>query len=543
MPYRILLRRDLSQNWNYNDPVLMSGEPGYEMDNRKFKMGDGQTPWSQLPYYCGVTGPTGNTGPIGVTGPTGAFADFHVYDYEIHVSGVDGSDTLGDGNLLNPVASITKALTLIAASRKTIIIHPGIYTESPVIATTATVLTTYEPLGENTSIVGTVSTSVACTIIGLSIQNLIITTNSGVTNVINSTISGTLTKSGSASLTEIRNCSVITALNVTGSGIVNIDGGNPNFLTVNNAAANVIVKNTIACVTPSLVLGSLRIADSVVVALATHAVTSLAGSVISLVNCQFLNAALNNTASVSLQGFYSIINCVYNKPLSSLAASSGSGGTTNSISYSQYINADKFITQGGTSSQYVKGDGSLSSAPYKVFTALLTQSGSHDSQATYVGPSYGNNLTIGISYTIADNGVTADFTNVGAPNNNIGTIFIATGEVPADRGDDNTYLTFDGGAPVATVLENTIGNIWFTYIGPGIYLINSNNLFPLYKTAFFGQSYYNGNNAVITTLNSTLYEGNTDDYIKINAAADLGSGIQLYDGLINGVTIEIRVYN
>ncbi len=81
MPYRILLRRDLSQNWNYNDPVLMSGEPGYEMDTRKFKMGDGQTPWSQLPYYMGVTGPagisdvpgpTGATGSIGATGATGS---------------------------------------------------------------------------------------------------------------------------------------------------------------------------------------------------------------------------------------------------------------------------------------------------------------------------------------------------------------------------------------------------------------------------------------------------------------------------------------
>ena len=75
MPYRILLRRDLSQNWNYNDPVLMSGEPGYEMDTRKFKMGDGQTPWSQLPYYMGVTGPAGISdvpGPTGATGATGA---------------------------------------------------------------------------------------------------------------------------------------------------------------------------------------------------------------------------------------------------------------------------------------------------------------------------------------------------------------------------------------------------------------------------------------------------------------------------------------
>lgn len=72
MPYRILLRRDLSQNWNYNDPVLMTGEPGYEMDTRKFKMGDGQTPWSQLPYYSGITGGTGPQGVTGATGATGA---------------------------------------------------------------------------------------------------------------------------------------------------------------------------------------------------------------------------------------------------------------------------------------------------------------------------------------------------------------------------------------------------------------------------------------------------------------------------------------
>jgi putative NADH-flavin reductase len=48
MPYRILLRRDNSLNWTYNDPVLMTGEPGYETDTNKFKVGDGQTPWSEI---------------------------------------------------------------------------------------------------------------------------------------------------------------------------------------------------------------------------------------------------------------------------------------------------------------------------------------------------------------------------------------------------------------------------------------------------------------------------------------------------------------
>jgi plastocyanin len=70
---------------------------------------------------------------------------------------------------------------------------------------------------------------------------------------------------------------------------------------------------------------------------------------------------LTGVAPVVLNGFYSILNCVYDKPNSTLVASSGTGGSTNSVDYFQYINADKFITQGGTSSQFVKGDGSLDS--------------------------------------------------------------------------------------------------------------------------------------------------------------------------------------
>lgn len=79
MPYRILLRRDYLENWNYNNPVLMTGEPGYEIDTERIKIGDGQSPWTALPYYSGITGATGAdstvpgpTGSIGITGPTGS---------------------------------------------------------------------------------------------------------------------------------------------------------------------------------------------------------------------------------------------------------------------------------------------------------------------------------------------------------------------------------------------------------------------------------------------------------------------------------------
>jgi hypothetical protein len=92
--------------------------------------------------------------------------------------------------------------------------------------------------------------------------------------------------------------------------------------------------------------------------------------VITLANSQFLTSNLGGVAPVVLNGFYSILNCIYDKPNSTLVATSGTGGTTNSIDYFQYINADKFITQGGTSSQFVKGDGSLDSNAVISFNGL-----------------------------------------------------------------------------------------------------------------------------------------------------------------------------
>ena len=102
--------------------------------------------------------------------------------------------------------------------------------------------------------------------------------------------------------------------------------------------------------------------------------------------------------------------------------------------------------------------------PYKVYTALLTQSGGNSDQYTSNG-----NLILGVTYTITINDDNlANWTNVGAPNNNIGTSFVATGTTPISWGS-NSELEYNTGAPVVTVLENTIGNIWFSYEGEGYY--------------------------------------------------------------------------
>jgi hypothetical protein len=307
-----------------------------------------------------------------ISSPSGNFTSLTVsekpvinggYDYEIHVSQIDGNDTTGNGDLLNPVASITKALTLVGSQRKTIIVHPGTYTENPSITVQYTTITGPGLIGGNILLSGTLSTNTGCTIAGIKMTNLTIATPTGAgnVNILNCEISGTLTKSSNADYTVLRLCDYGSA-SITGAGLVAIFGGNPNFTTVNNAGANVIIKSAVT-VAPVLTSGTLSLVDSIVVAAVTNAITSAASSVITLANCQMLTSALSNVAPVVLSGFYSILNCVFDKPNSTLIALSATGGPTNSIDYFQYINADKFITQGGTSSQYVKGDGSLALFP------------------------------------------------------------------------------------------------------------------------------------------------------------------------------------
>jgi hypothetical protein len=47
----IQLRRDNSIAWTNANPVLKQGEPGFETDTSKLKIGDGVKTWTQLDYY------------------------------------------------------------------------------------------------------------------------------------------------------------------------------------------------------------------------------------------------------------------------------------------------------------------------------------------------------------------------------------------------------------------------------------------------------------------------------------------------------------
>ena len=50
MATQIKLKRDTSANWASINPVLAPGEPGYELDTAKLKIGDGTTAYNSLPF-------------------------------------------------------------------------------------------------------------------------------------------------------------------------------------------------------------------------------------------------------------------------------------------------------------------------------------------------------------------------------------------------------------------------------------------------------------------------------------------------------------
>ena len=171
--------------------------------------------------------------------------------------------------------------------------------------------------------------------------------------------------------------------------------------------------------------------------------------------------------------------------------------------------------------------------PYKVYSALLTQTGTSASINQTSGT-----FDIGVTYLIDVYNAGDDFSNIGGPSAGLpgqwdGYSFVATGTTPLVY-TNSSSIDHNTGAPVVTVLENTIGNIWFSYIGLGVYAINSSNLFINNKT-------YLNNKSVIaddtSSLFWSLYDGVSEILIgnTVNGSAD--------NSLITNHPIEIRVYN
>ena len=115
---KIQLRRDTSLRWTAVNPVLSSGEGGYETDTKRIKYGDGVTSWSLLPYKLesGAQGPLGPTGPAGAAGPQGVAGPLGL---EGPIGAAGPVNTLAIGTVTyNPIAlTATATITGTAPSQ------------------------------------------------------------------------------------------------------------------------------------------------------------------------------------------------------------------------------------------------------------------------------------------------------------------------------------------------------------------------------------------------------------------------------------------
>jgi hypothetical protein len=117
---RIQIRRDVSTEWVVNNPILASGEQGYETDTTFMKVGDGVTPWNELAYWNtgSVQGPPGPIGPEGPDGPPGPVGPQGIQgeDGKQGIQGVDGK-TGPSGFSINYLGTTQYSLLPLPASQ------------------------------------------------------------------------------------------------------------------------------------------------------------------------------------------------------------------------------------------------------------------------------------------------------------------------------------------------------------------------------------------------------------------------------------------
>jgi hypothetical protein len=193
--------------------------------------------------------------------------------------------------------------------------------------------------------------------------------------------------------------------------------------------------------------------------------------------------------------------------------------------YKGWLNLDEFV------------ESKVSAPAYKVYTALLTQSGGDDPNTVQ-----GNvNIKPGVTYTIENLEPGDNLIPYGAPNNEVGTSFVCNQDI-FNWGNPLSQLSFNGGAPTATVLENTIGNIWFVYGSTGNYGIFSDGLFSTIDKCFILiPSLMSPSLPDVLIGQEVTYQD--ENLISLQTFGIEVGSIALSDNGLYNTPIEIRVYN
>jgi hypothetical protein len=116
MTTRIQLRRDTALRWTSVNPVLAAGEPAFESDTGKVKVGDGITAWASLPYILDVADLTPIIQQIVTNAIPAGMTDEQVRDLIGMTLSGDGDyivvtpDDAGNVVRLSPGAALTEGL-------------------------------------------------------------------------------------------------------------------------------------------------------------------------------------------------------------------------------------------------------------------------------------------------------------------------------------------------------------------------------------------------------------------------------------------------
>lgn len=166
----------------------------------------------------------------------------------------------------------------------------------------------------------------------------------------------------------------------------------------------------------------------------------------------------------------------------------------------------------------------------KKYTALLTQN-----SETITG----GTLTIGEKYVITNYNCCDDFTNIaqvlGGTINENGCVFIATGTTPTNWFSGSTLTIVSLSAPVATVLENTLGfTPQWEYIEQGVYGFTQEDAFPIDKTFVYTPISFNN----ITGPGIKIYDNTTFP----NSFVIFTNFIGNVDNTFYYTPLEIKVY-
>ena len=106
----IQLRRDTAANWASVNPVLASGQPGYDTTNKILKVGDGSTAWASLTGIGGGTGTVSTVSIATANGFAGSVADPTATPFITISTGVTGL-LKGDGAAVSAAVAGTDYIT------------------------------------------------------------------------------------------------------------------------------------------------------------------------------------------------------------------------------------------------------------------------------------------------------------------------------------------------------------------------------------------------------------------------------------------------